>query len=190
MRKHRKIRMENHFEKKKKTMQNAGDFCIVFFFILLTPYIISVFMHGIEAKETHILLGGPEMEIVSDIGTEKIPLDEYLCGMLADYCDRGFSEEELKAIAIILRSNLVYDLEKDVMPSYTYYTATERRNRWGDSYEANETMIRKIILETAGKILLYEGKLMEIPIFEFGEGENFETILNTYYEPYEIYMYY
>ena len=156
----------------------------------IIPYILFVFIDRIEKKENEIILEGPPVVVQSDKGMEYIPLDEYLCGVMAPYMEAGYTTEELEFLSLIYRSNLIYDMEKGRTPLQEYYTREERQNLFLD-FEKKEEQLRIVIAQTAGDILIYKGKIMEIPMFEFGGmGLTFEEILEQYYEDYTLYHYY
>lgn len=163
---------------------------IIFCVVLFLPYIITVFGRGIDEAEKLPVLTGPVITILTEKGTQTIPTDEYLCGLLAQYYDRGYTREELKALSIILRSNFLYNLEAG-KNFYDIWSYQERRDYWGQNFPIYEKEIRNIISETAGKILLKNGKIEEITICNFShDGTDCESILKTNYADYAIYQYF
>lgn len=163
---------------------------IIFCVVLFMPYIITVFGRGINEAEKLPVLTGPVITILTEKGTQMIPTDEYLCGLLAQYYDKGYTREELKALSIILRSNFLYDLEAG-KKFYDIWSYQERRDYWGQNFPSYEKEIRNIISETAGKILLKNGKIEEITICNFShDGTDCESILKTNYADYVIYQYF
>lgn len=163
---------------------------IIFCIVLFLPYIITVFGRGIDEAEKLPVLTGPPITVQTDKGTQSIPTDEYLCGLLAQYYDKGYTREELKAVCIILRSNFLYNLEAG-KNFYDVWSYQERREYWGVNFPDYEKEVRNIVSETAGKILLKNGKIVEITICDFPhDGSDCETILQTNYADYAIYQYF
>ncbi|MDE6530460.1 MAG: hypothetical protein K2K96_06775 [Lachnospiraceae bacterium] len=163
---------------------------VIFCVVLFLPYIITVFVRGIDEAEKLPVLTGPVITILTEKGTQSIPTDEYLCGLLAQYYDKGYTREELKAICIILRSNFLYNLEAN-KNFYDIWSYQERRENWGQNFPTYEREVRNIISETAGKILLKNGKIEEITMCEFShDGSDCESILQTNYADYAIYQYF
>lgn len=163
---------------------------VIFCVVLFLPYIITVFGRGIGEAEKLPEMTGPPITVLTEKGTQSIPTDEYLCGLLAQYYDKGYTREELKAICIILRTDLLYYLEsgKDVYDVWTYQ---ERKDHWGQNFFDFEKEVRNIISETAGKILLKDGKIEEITICDFShDTTDFESLLQTNYTDYVIYQYF
>lgn len=163
---------------------------VIFCLVLFLPYIITVFGRGVEEAEKLPLLTGPEITILTEKGTQYIPTDEYLCGILAQYYDKGYTREELKAVCIILRSNFLYNLENG-KNFYDIWSYQDRREHWGQNFLNYEKEVRNIISETAGKILLKNGKIEEVTICDLlHDGQNYETILKNNYADYAIYQYF
>lgn len=163
---------------------------IIFCIVLFLPYIVTVFGRGIDEADKLPVLTGPAITVLTEKGTQSIPTDEYLCGLLAQYYDKGYTREELKAISIILRSSFLYNLENG-KNFYDVWSYQERREHWGQNFPEYEREIRNIISETAGKILLKNGKIEEITICDFShDGMDYESILQTNYTDYAIYQYF
>ncbi len=179
-----------HMENIYKMMSVMKITGVIFCLVLFLPYIITVFGRGVEEAEKLPLLTGPEITILTEKGTQSIPTDEYLCGILAQYFDKGYTREELKAISIILRSNFLYNL--DIGKSfYDIWSYQDRRELWGQNFLNYEKEVRNIISETAGKILLKNGKIEEITICDLlHDGQSYETILQNNYADYAIYQYF
>ncbi len=163
---------------------------VIFCVVLFLPYIITVFGRGVDEEEKLPILTGPVITILTEKGTQTIPTDEYLCGILAQYYDKGYTREELKAVCIILRSNFLYNLEAG-KKFYDIWSYQERWEHWGTNFPDYEKEVRNIISETAGKILLKNGKIEEITICDFSHDEtDCETILQNNYADYAIYQYF
>lgn len=164
---------------------------IIFCVVLFLPFIITVFWRGIDEAEKIPILTGPEITVLSEKGTEKIPLDEYLCGILAQYYDSGYTREELKALSVILRTNLIYELEQKEHLYCEVWNKEIRRERWGNNFQNYEMDLRNILSETAGEIMLHNGKIENITILEILNDErSYLTILQYQFEDYVIYHYF
>ncbi|HOO79419.1 MAG TPA: SpoIID/LytB domain-containing protein [Lachnospiraceae bacterium] len=123
-------------------------------------------------------------------GTEYIPLEEYLQGALAAYLLRGYNDEELKAISIVLRTNLVVDLERGLVPQLEQMSYARQRSEFAEQYDSNRKRILDILQETSGQILLYEGSVVEVLFFDLqNEQESYNNILCKYFKLYSIYQY-
>lgn len=190
----RKSALQNIFHQKRNNIPQmipvfkiAG---IIFCIVLFLPYIVTVFGRGIDEADQYPVLTGPAITVLTEKGTQSIPTDEYLCGLLAQYYDKGYTREELKALSIILRSDFLYHLENG-KNFYDVWSYQDRREHWGQNFPEYEREIRNIISETAGKILLKNGKIEEITICDFShDGMDCESILQTNYTDYAIYQYF
>lgn len=164
---------------------------IIFCVVLFLPFIITVFWRGIDEAEKFPVLSGPEITVLSDKGTEKIPIDEYMCGILAQYYEIGYTREELKALSVILRTNLLYELEQNEHLYCEIWNKEIRREQWGNNFQIYELDLRNILWETTGEILLHNGKIEEITIIEnLYDERSYLTILQHQYEDYVIYHYF
>ncbi|MBQ8261928.1 MAG: hypothetical protein IJZ00_06565 [Lachnospiraceae bacterium] len=183
--------MENKMERQKgNTMHWPGGFGIVFLFLFF-PYMLLVALDKIPVKEEEIVLGGPEIVLQSEKGVMRVPLDEYLCGILAPYLLGDYTEAELEALSVVLRSNLLYQLQNEGVREAQYYSPAHRQILFGAEYQEKNRYLRQLILRTEGCILLHGGKLMEVPVFSFDDAEeDFSTLLQKYYENYTLYYYY
>ncbi len=84
----------------------------------------------------------------------------------------------------------MYNLENG-KKFYDIWSYQDRMEFWGQNFLNYEKEIRNIISETAGKILLKNGKIEEVTICDLlHNGQNYETILKNNYADYAIYQYF
>lgn len=179
------LSLSKYFQNLIPVMKYAG---IIFCFVLFLPYIITVFSQGMEEAVRFPALEGPIITITSEKGTEKIPTDVYLCEILAKYYGMDYTREELKAYCVILRTNLLYDLESDQIFFEDAWDYKMRREQWGNQFLVYETDLRNIISETKGEILLLDGTIQKITIGEFSGGQSdYKSLLYSNYADYVIY---
>ena len=145
---------------------------IIAAFLLLIPYIITVFMNGGRMKEQK----GDSLRMVK-VATgdswEKVPWDEYFVGILAKEIDVHYEEEALKAQAILTRTNIYSAITEDqdhVFPR-EYMTYQEMEKAWGKK-EAKKIQkrLRKVMEDTEGKTIVYDGKLALVPFHRLSNG--------------------
>ena len=172
------------------------DFGAIFFVILFFPYMIHICAYGIEKNE-------PKKEIVDDtyiiiesnIGKEKIPIEEYLIGALAASIDTSYEDEVLKAQAILLRTEIMCDKmahahTEDLAQSelvyltdvqQAYISIPDMQKLYGDEFENVYARLLHIVEETNNIILVYQGIPIEVPFCAVSAGstrcadEVFET---------------
>ena len=118
-----------------------------------------------------------EKEIIS------LPLEQYLIGVVAAEMPVSFHEEALKAQAVAARTysllRLVREEEDDQHPDahlcadpthcQAWISNEEMRKRWGWNYRLHYQKISSAVLSTAGKVLTYEGQLID-PVYHSSCG--------------------
>jgi stage II sporulation protein D len=98
-------------------------------------------------------------------GRSAISLEEYLIGILATTIDIEYEEETLKAQAVLLRSTLLYEMNKEnVMQisaeqfDYTYMTEMSWKKIWKEKYGTYYEKCQRAVNETEGITLSYKGE--------------------------------
>ena len=97
--------------------------------------------------------------------TLDLPLEDYLCGVVAAEMPASFPEEALKAQAVAARSFTCSGASAhkhgeasvcaDPGCCQAWLSEEAQRERWGGDYEANARRIREAVEATAGQILCY-----------------------------------
>ena len=106
--------------------------------------------------------------LLPDGNIEERALEEYLLGVLAAEMPADFPMEALKAQAVAARTYALYcadgdkhgaaDLCTDPGCCQAYQDEAARRDKWGADFERCEGRIAQSAAETAGQVLLYEGR--------------------------------
>ena len=120
---------------------------------------------------------------------EKIPLEEYIVGVLAGEMPINFDLEALKAQAVASRSyalkRIEYnkDKEYDVVDSImnqVYLDTEYLKDAWGLSYVKNINKLRTAVNETIDEYLEYDNKVVDALFFSTSNGytENSENVFN------------
>ena len=121
---------------------------------------------------------------------EKVPIEEYVVGVLAGEVPVSFEIEALKAQAVASRSYVMYQIKKsrnrdydvvDTVKNQVYLDTSLQKNRWKDEYINNVNKIKKAVLDTAGEYLEYNGEVVEALFFSTSTGmtENSEEIFSN-----------
>ena len=119
----------------------------------------------------------------------KIPLEEYIVGVLAGEMPITFDLEALKAQAVASRSyalkRIEYnkDKEYDVVDSImnqVYLSEEYLKNAWGINYVKNINKLRTAVNETIDEYLEYNNQVVDALFFSTSNGytENSENIFN------------
>lgn len=164
---------------KKRRDTKAILFVTLLFFILF-PYIISSFSN--VEKQTLKIEDTPGQIWVSEEkiwGSRKIPLEEYLIGMVAATIPMEYHMETIKAQAVILRSFCMSNIEKEngkkiIRDNYIkeYFFSNQKcRQLWKEKTEENTEKIKQAILETKGVVIVSEGEILKLPFCRISNGD-------------------
>ncbi len=122
---------------------------------------------------------------------EKLPLEEYVTGVVASEMPAEFAKEALKAQALTARTYIVKQMmsdEKIKLPEdaivadteffQVYKSDEELKKMWGPDYSRKIKKIEEAVQETSGQILTYEGTPIDATFFSTSNGftENSEAI--------------
>lgn len=114
----------------------------------------------------------------------EIPLEEYVKGVVSGEMPVSFEIEALKSQAIASRSYALYHMnggEYDVTnttSNQVYLTDDELKQKWKEKYPNNINKIKKVVKETEGQYLSYNGEIVNAMFFStsVGQTENSEEV--------------
>lgn len=118
------------------------------------------------------------IKIVVNEDIKELPLEEYIIGVVAGEMPASFDDEALKAQAVASRtyalykksrSNGVYDLTNTIN-NQVYIDTDEMKNKWGAEFEKYYDKIKACVKETEGKVLTYNGEVIEAFYFVMSGG--------------------
>lgn len=158
-------------------------FCVVIIPIL----VVTIFVSRDDTKYHYI---NSDVVRVKDEATgevEKVPLEDYVKGVLAGEMPVSFEIEALKAQAVASRSYVLIkmrdnkDSDYDVVNTTTnqvYLTDEKMRNNWKDNYDSNLKKIWAAVQDTSGEYLSYNGEIANALFFSTSSGmtENSEDV--------------
>lgn len=114
---------------------------------------------------------------------EKIPLEEYVAGVVASEMPADFEKEALKAQALTARTYIVKQMMNDnkkKLPEgamvadtefYQVYKSKEELKRlWGSDFSWKMKRIQEAVQETSGQILTYDGAPIDATFFSTSNG--------------------
>ena len=105
----------------------------------------------------------------TDTVTE-LPLEEYLCGVLAGEMDNTWPEEALKAQAILARTFTLEKMEQNAMAERNADASTDIHEFQAyDASKINEA-IREAVDDTENEVAVYKGELIKAWFFSDGGG--------------------
>lgn len=153
--------------------------------------IIPIFVTNIIFKKnTNQLIYEENMQIRikrKSGNIDVMPLEVYLVGVLAGEMPLTFTDEALKAQAIASRTYALKKMENNINNTYdvvdtvqnqVYLDEKYLKSAWKTEYEKNIDRLKKIVSETRGIYLTYNGKTIESFYFSTSSGltENSEDI--------------
>lgn len=157
--------------------------------ILIPTLIVNIFIKDEEIKfiyheNMYIRVKRKSGEI------DKVPLEEYIVGVLAGEMPLSFSDDAFKAQAIAARTYAFKKMENNVNNEYDVVDTVQNQvyldfdyleSVWKEKYTDNINRLKKIVLATEGCYLTYEGKTIEAFYFSTSSGmtENSYDVFGT-----------
>ena len=127
-----------------------------------------------------------------DNSIEEMKMDEYLLGVVSAEMPADFEEEALKAQAVVARTYTVYKIEHnqskhgeaDICDNsaccQAWISKDDRMARWDeDKRESNWEKIEKAVSSTAGKVVTYNGEVIDA-FFHSNSGGKTEEVSNVW----------
>jgi len=158
--------------KVKKKLIGVGG---VVLFSILVPYVMTL-MFGITKNvkgETDKVFEAENMGQTVVISTngkkEKLDVEMFVPCALMAVADIDEEEEILKALAVILRTKILYSMQglssidaSDLDMEYVTYQSMEKK--WKEDFSSNYNYLMKIVNNTSCQVMTYEGDVI-IPYF-------------------------
>lgn len=121
---------------------------------------------------------------------DKVPIEEYIVGVLAGEMPVEFELEALKAQAVAARSYVMTQIERSINKEYdvvdtvmnqVYLDNSKLMAAWKESYTDNINKIKLAVLSTKGEYIAYNGKVAEALFFSTSPGvtENSEDVFTN-----------
>jgi stage II sporulation protein D len=185
----------------KRYQPLLGIVITIFILVLIVPSILVVSFSSntkekvvsIDRKETNNnnSPSEPSIEVsvyrTSSKDIEKIPLEEYVVGVVASEMPTTFELEALKAQSLAARTFVVNLMLSDSKPlgipknvnadigdnhqfHQVYKNKDELTKQWGENYKSNINKIQKAVNATKGQILTYTGNPIDPSFFSTSNG--------------------
>ena len=119
-------------------------------------------------------------------------LEEYILGVVSGEMPASYSLEAVKAQAVAARTYTLYSIQHggcktnpnaDICTSssccQTYNSEARMHNKWGDQYPYYHSVIAKAVMDTAGEVMLYDGKVIDA-MYHGASGGWTESSENVY----------
>ena len=158
--------------------------------ILFVPYlIVSIFIKEDTNKIKFIFTEDQKVRVKQTESGNiiEVPLEEYVMGVIAGEMPLSFEEEALKAQAVAARSYVLKKMEQNYQKEYdvvdtvlnqVYLDEETLQNKWKDTYNEKMEKVKKVVLDTKGEYLTYNGEVIEAFFFSTSTGytENCEEV--------------
>ena len=121
---------------------------------------------------------------------DRVPIEEYVVGVLSGEMPVSFELEALKAQAVASRSYVMYMISKnkdkdydvvDTVNNQVYLDTDNQKEKWGNDYISNINKIKEAVLDTSSEYLEYNGEVVEAMFFSTSTGmtENSEEVFSS-----------
>lgn len=150
--------------------------------IVVIPFLVVCFFIKDNPYKTVELVSNTSIRVkrLKSNKVEKIPIEEYVVGVIAGEMPTTFHIEAMKAQAVASRSyaikrieynkNEEYDVVDSVL-NQVYLDNSYLKKSWGNKYEKNLKKIRYAVYMTTGEVLMYEGKVADALFFSTSNGK-------------------
>lgn len=158
-------------------MEKIKTFGSIFLILLLFPY-VCVMLAGRSPSEN-----GYEI-LKADAGNETMPLEAWVLEILPAQMPADYELEALKAQAVLIRSNLAFRLQEEGREAeelghelldrwgILYYSLPELEEIWGEAlFDEYYEKICRAVQETAGRVLTYQGRYVDLPYHAVSAGK-------------------
>ena len=158
--------------------------------ILFIPFMIVVlFVKDDEIKFEYIKTEYVRVKR-KDNSIIKVPLEDYIVGVLAGEMPIDFEEEAFKAQAVAARSYVLIKMKENINNDYdvvdtvqnqVYLDYVYLKNVWKNNYIKNINKLKKIVKDTKGQYLEYNGEIAQTMYFSTSTGvtENCKEIFGN-----------
>ena len=136
---------------------------------LLIPYGLTMIMTGVlgTGESLEDFSSGIAIQIGEGEQMEEIDLEDYIIGTMASQIPADYEMEALKGQAIIQRTNILNEMEKERTVNsndlpFLYLSKEEMREKWGEkNWENYYGRLQKAAADTAGIYMTYDGEYIE-----------------------------
>lgn len=151
----------------------------VLLLLFLTPYLISSFFSSdripiSQNKNFAEDTGSIVIEIKEGAGIRRIPLENYILGVLPEVIPITYESEALKAQAVLLRTQLIWEYEEkgsiQEKEGASWLSEERMKTLWGESFESNYGKLTQAVNDTRGLYLSYDGRPILASYFRVSAG--------------------
>ena len=179
------VDMDRYLEKRTTWRTRMGICLVVLFVLLFIPFVVALTVIGPERDSgTAAQYEEQGTESVYDViceqeaGSIRVPLETALISMLGSVMDGDSPGEALRAMAILLRTQAVYEIEQTGSCLAEGYAGdAELRERWGEQYDTYYAIYADAVKQTCGIIMTVDGKPIETAYHQISAGRTRDPAL-------------
>lgn len=130
--------------------------------VVCFPWMVTLIFTGEYKGKMYGTSSGDYYVIVDD---RKVGIEDFVAYALVKQMDIGEEEEALKAQAVIVRTYIYEKMSENKVKKINankldlpYISYEEMENIWDDEFTENYNKLMKVVEETEGKVLMYEGE--------------------------------
>ncbi|WP_096203071.1 stage II sporulation protein D [Bacillus sp. FJAT-45350] len=139
---------------------------------------VTTINESVPTNEIDVLVYRSQKEEI-----ERVPLEEYVVGVVASEMPANFEMEALKAQSLTARTYVIKQMLQpgeinlpdgaivtDTVMHQVYHNNNELKERWNTDYDWKMTRIKDAVYSTAGKVLTFEGQPIDAAFFSTSNG--------------------
>lgn len=151
-------------------MERLKTFLSIIIIIICLPYLVTFVVQGDFL--------GQDGQNKKGSQAVKEPKEDtaQLISILADEMPVTFEKEALKAQAVIARTNLAYAKEHDQAEPEGIASEDMRKTLGAEEYQKSFELLKSCVEETAGEILTYKKKVVQLPYHFVSAGQTRESL--------------
>lgn len=151
--------------------------------IIGIPFFVVHYLNAPIGEEKEITLNYLSNRLVrvkrENGNIDRIPLEEYVVGVVAGEMPVSFELEALKAQSVASRSYVLRRMEHtkdkeydvvDTVSNQVYLDDTQLQGKWGDKYIEYVSKVRQAVNETSMEYLEYDGVVIDAMFFSTSNG--------------------
>lgn len=150
---------------------------LIVLIICFIPIFVTTVIHGIPKAKEEIKIIPNTVRVLVE-GEEKVmEQEDYLIGVVAAEMPTGFSDEALKAQAVVARTFTLKKMSQHDNMVFTnalqaYITKDEMEKRWGTgSFAKYYNRVKKAVDDTRGEVVVYNDQLIEAVFHSTSSGK-------------------
>lgn len=151
----------------KKLKKGMILVAVVLLIYMLVPFVMTMAITGvIEENLSDELVNGRRVVVRYKNASKSMDINKFIILALANRLSDSAEIEVLKAESVMIRTD-IYRMMGDAMSidsndlGMDYMTEKQMKSAWGEQYEENYNLIADCVAATSGRLMSYNGQLIE-----------------------------